>query len=58
MNDTVACWGNSADGRTDAPDGTFLQVSAGGAHSCGLRPDMSIECWGSNEAGQGGSSAP
>lgn len=32
--------------------GTFTQVSAGDAHTCGLRPDGTIECWGRNDAGQ------
>ena len=42
-------------GQGSAPD-SFTQVSAGGAHSCGLRTDGSIECWGDN--GFGRSDAP
>ena len=30
----------------------FAAVSAGETHSCGLREDGSIECWGSNAVGQ------
>ena len=32
--------------------GFFVQVSAGGEHSCGLRDDGIIRCWGSNKYGQ------
>ena len=30
----------------DAPDGGFTAVSAGSIHTCGLRTDGAIECWG------------
>ncbi len=30
----------------------FTQVSAGGAHTCGLRADGVLTCWGSNDVGQ------
>lgn len=30
------------------PKGEFLQVSAGGRHTCGLRMDHTITCWGSH----------
>ncbi len=30
----------------------FIQVSAGGDHTCGLRSDGSVVCWGSDEFGQ------
>ena len=32
--------------------GEFLSVSAGGVHSCGVRTDNTIDCWGDNTAGQ------
>ena len=32
--------------------GPFIQVSVGAYHSCGLRDDSTIECWGSNKHGQ------
>ena len=39
-----------------SPTGTaaesFTQVSAGGLHSCGLRSDGSVVCWGSNSFGE------
>ena len=33
---------------------SFKAVSAGGSHSCGLRTDNTITCWGSNQYGQTG----
>ena len=34
------------------PPASFKAVSAGGAHSCGLRADDTITCWGNNGDGQ------
>jgi alpha-tubulin suppressor-like RCC1 family protein len=31
---------------------TFVSLSAGGAHTCGVTPDGAIYCWGSNSSGQ------
>ena len=39
-------------GRPRFPDGRFAAVAAGGSHSCGLRADRSVTCWGGNWAGQ------
>jgi hypothetical protein len=49
---TVACWGFNDSGAATPPAGTFTQVSAGGAHTCGLRSDGTIACWGSDFSGQ------
>ncbi|MDH5670705.1 MAG: hypothetical protein OEZ06_01060 [Myxococcales bacterium] len=35
-----------------APAGRFVEVAAGGGHSCGLRDDGRVQCWGANEMGQ------
>jgi alpha-tubulin suppressor-like RCC1 family protein len=35
-------------GQSEPPSGTFLQVSAGGRHTCGLRTDHTVACWGSH----------
>jgi len=34
------------------PTGTFTQVSAGGYHTCGLKSDGNLACWGYNGYGQ------
>ena len=31
---------------------TYSAITAGGAHSCGLRTDGTITCWGDNRHGQ------
>ncbi|MCK5523614.1 MAG: hypothetical protein KAI83_10820 [Thiomargarita sp.] len=35
-------------GQAEPPSGTFLQVSAGGRHSCGVRTNHTVSCWGSH----------
>ncbi|MCY4664961.1 MAG: RCC1 domain-containing protein [Acidimicrobiaceae bacterium] len=39
-------------GQADPPPGAFESVSAGWWHTCGLRADNRIECWGNNWWGQ------
>ena len=37
---------------TEAPAGNFIQIDSGNFHSCGLREDGSMVCWGDNSEGQ------
>ena len=54
----VACGGDTpptdspARESTSTPANAFTSISAGGAHTCWLRIDDSVECWGSNEHGE------
>ena len=62
----MACGGDTpptdspASGSTDTPANAFASVSAGGYHTCGVRADRSVECWGANESpyGSGQASPP
>ncbi len=42
----------------DAPEGTFSAISVGGpsyaghGHSCGIKTDGTVACWGNNDWGQ------
>ena len=50
----MACEGDTpstkspASGSTDTPANAYASVSAGGYHTCGVRADRSVECWGSD----------
>ena len=46
-------WGRAPTGRTIAPSGQFKAVSSGHYHSCGLRTDDTITCWGRDETNWG-----
>jgi hypothetical protein len=48
----AVCWGNGADGKTDAPADRFIDLVAGDWHTCGIRPDRTAVCWGENHFGQ------
>ncbi len=39
-------------GQADAPAGSFSAIAAGGYHSCGIKTDAGVVCWGSNFRGQ------
>ena len=45
---TAACWGSHEFGATAVPSGTFLAVTTGAGGGCGLRDDLTLECWPNN----------
>lgn len=47
----MVCWGANNYGQSSPPEGTFVQVSVG-LHSCGLRSDGTLTCWGRNDQAQ------
>jgi alpha-tubulin suppressor-like RCC1 family protein len=65
-NGSVVCWGNNSNGQlgdgSTAPNQTFavavtgltdaIQLAAGGTHSCAIRTNASVVCWGGNTSGQ------
>ncbi|MDB3902363.1 hypothetical protein N9362_00235 [bacterium] len=42
----LVCWGANDHGQAAPPDGEFIQVSAGHFHSCGVKIDETVKCWG------------
>jgi alpha-tubulin suppressor-like RCC1 family protein len=70
--DGIECWGRSNEGQSGAAGGNvlvptlmsatnaqrYIDLSAGQFHTCAVRDDGSVECWGQNAFGQlGGMSA-
>ncbi len=53
---SIICWGDSSDGKLNAPDGDFTAIAAGFDHTCATRTDTTIACWGADDADQ--SAAP
>ena len=64
------CWGDNGQGQLgngsltsspmpqdvhSTPDFRLASVAAGGSHSCGVRPDGIVFCWGAGQFGQLGS---
>src|SRR5262245_2796738 len=50
---SVGCWGWNLDFQLGQRTfGPFVQVSAGDAHTCAVRKDGAIYCWGRNASGQ------
>ena len=42
FSNNISCWGSIG-----APTSSqYLVLAAGASHMCGLRPDLSVECWG------------
>ena len=42
----MECWGDNTQGQTNAPEGQFLSISAGGVYSCGIDFENQLHCWG------------
>ena len=51
-NGSVACWGANESGESTPPAGSFVSVSAGEFHACGVRSNGSVACWGWDGYGQ------
>ena len=43
---------SNRDGQATPPAGTFSQLSAGSEHTCGVKTDGIVACWGADECGQ------
>jgi len=39
-------------GQAIPPSGTFTQISAGSLHTCGVKTDGTLACWGKNDSGE------
>ena len=48
----LSCWGNNGSADPRPPAGTFLQVSPGASHTCGVHSDGTVACSGLNDKGQ------
>ena len=46
MDGTLLCWGDDTFGQSTPPPGTFIRVSASNSHTCGVRTDNTVSCWG------------
>ena len=44
--------GDDALGQASPPSGTFIDFDAGSDHSCGIRTDGNVTCWGGDGSGQ------
>lgn len=49
---TAVGWGADTSGQASPPDASFVDIRGGIVHSCGLRDDGSLICWGSNSLGR------
>ncbi|CAM9805650.1 unnamed protein product [Chrysoparadoxa australica] len=45
----IRCWGRNEWGESSPPGELFIQVSAGDTHTCGVKVDQGISCWGASE---------
>jgi len=45
----IACWGDPADGGTDAPDGVFVHLDVSDTWACAMAASDEVICWGDVE---------
>lgn len=64
-DDSLWCWGSNANGKTGlntstgnalvptavSGGGSWVNVSAGGSHTCAIKSDNTLLCWGTNASG-------
>ena len=49
----MLCWGDDDDGQSTPPSGeSFVAITAGDVHTCGLQQSGKVLCWGSDKYGQ------
>jgi hypothetical protein len=48
----VNCWGFNGDSQAADQTGPYLQLSAGGAHTCAVKTSGALACWGADDFGQ------
>jgi len=50
---TLVCWGDDTSGQATPPPGTgWVEVAAGGSHTCARRATGAVGCWGDDSEGQ------
>lgn len=52
---SVSCWGDDSAGRLPVKPGTYVSISSGGTHSCGLDSSGAFPCRGNDAIGQASS---
>ncbi|MBI4815755.1 MAG: hypothetical protein HY791_05845 [Deltaproteobacteria bacterium] len=49
---SVSCYGRDWQAVVESRSGSFLKIAMGWGHSCAIRTDGSVECWGENDDGE------
>ena len=48
----ATCWGWNQYGQTEAPPGSYVEISTGHLHTCAITDGGEAACWGDNRRGQ------
>lgn len=48
----AACWGNNGDNRATPDAGAYIEIGAGSRHTCAIKSDHTLECWGHDGNGR------